>query len=197
MNLSFDNPQVGKDGRPYEKMLRTGCGVRCQATLGPQTIDCPSCLKFTWHFDCLKKAFEITGKNMPDISTKSWKCPQCAEFWVYMCDSWAYITCTFEIIRISGSILIYVQFFGMSSYNININKTFQNKVTQYSNCKGKKIMVQTRYSQNVFEISYYQTIYARSSSGWVLKYNIFRGQQIWISGFQMSCLTYFYKPLFL
>ena len=36
--------------------------------------------KFTWHKKCLQKSYVSLGIDIPNFSTKKWKCPQCMGF---------------------------------------------------------------------------------------------------------------------
>ena len=75
--LGVDRSYVATNGKKYKKMLRAGCGVKCQTLHGPQNVDCPSCGKFTWHVEYLKIAFAKNGNDLPDLSKEDWKCPHC------------------------------------------------------------------------------------------------------------------------
>ena len=75
--LNITRVYAHKKGTEYDKVLRIVCD--CQKSKGFQNLDCPSCRKFTWHKECLQKAYVSMAIDVPDFSTKTWKCPQCLE----------------------------------------------------------------------------------------------------------------------
>ena len=57
------------------KNVSKGCEYKCGGK--GKLVTCPSCGRFKYHIECLKKMFEMRKKPCVDFNDEKWKCVHC------------------------------------------------------------------------------------------------------------------------